>query len=63
MGIPKITLHEALCKAAGWDAYCDKCKTELKRTSGLGGSYSYCPNPKCPDKVASFNEASHKETE
>jgi hypothetical protein len=44
-----MNLHEAICVAAGWQAYCDLCNAQMKR--GFNGSY--CPNkdrhPKDPD--------------
>jgi hypothetical protein len=43
-------LHEAVCAAAGWKPYCDRCGGKLTRVPQLGGASSQCLNQECIDK-------------
>lgn len=44
-------IHEAVCKAAGWEAYCKMCHRKLQRVASLGGGASACPDPDCPSHI------------
>ena len=45
-----LRLHEAICKAAGWPAYCDKCGRPMQRLTMRFCDYSVCSSEECRKK-------------
>lgn len=50
------SIHEAVCAAAGWQAYCERCGNELRRVPQLGGASSQCMAQTCIEERIIENE-------
>lgn len=50
-------VHEAVCKAAGWQAYCERCGAKMDRVPQLGGAASVCSVGACRADKAADEEA------